>query len=221
MFAEAETIETKPQRDPRTFNAYRHGLTGQVRIMTPEDEAAYQAHCQGMVESLVPVGHFECDLVQSVADDRWRLKLAAVIDNNTFTRGLNDPDDIHTQHPEADAALAQTRVWLTDSHKLGLLTLYEARIQRKIEKNLAILREQQQNRQAALEKAVEEATLLAQLAAAKGESFDLERDYPREFLPPQFAFSYPEIARRVAFNLRLAEAKKRFEAPKKGFRKAA
>ncbi|SPE42446.1 hypothetical protein SBA3_540024 [Candidatus Sulfopaludibacter sp. SbA3] len=80
--------------------------------------------------------------------------------------------------------MAQARVWLTDSHKLGLLTLYEARIQRKIEKNLAILRQQQQDRQAALEKAVEEATLLAQLAAAKGESFDIERDYPREFLPP-------------------------------------
>jgi len=221
MFAETETIETKPQRDPRTFNAYRHGLTGQVRIMTPEDQAAYEAHCQGMVQSLAPVGHFESTLVHSIADDYWRLNLAAVIDNNTFTRGLNQPDDIHTQHPEADAALAQARVWLTDSHKLGLLTLYEGRIQRKIEKNLGILRQQQQARQAALEKAVHEATLLAQLAAANGESFDIERDYPREFLLPQFAFSYPEIASRIAFNLRLADAKKRFEAPKKGFRKAA
>ena len=31
--------ELKP-RDPRALNAYRHGLTGQVLIMTPEDQAA-------------------------------------------------------------------------------------------------------------------------------------------------------------------------------------
>ncbi|SPE39550.1 hypothetical protein SBA3_3280013 [Candidatus Sulfopaludibacter sp. SbA3] len=216
-----EVIETKPQRDPRAFNAYRHGLTGQVRIMTPEDQAAYEAHCRGIVESLAPVGHFEADLVHSIADDRWRLNLAAVIDNNTFTRGLNEPDDITTHHPEADAALAQARVWLTDSHKLGLLTLYEARIQRKIEKNLAILRQHQQDRQAALEKAVEEATLLAQLAAAKGESFDIDRDYPHEFRPPHVVFSTPDLARRVALGLLLADAKKRFPAAPKSLRRAA
>ncbi|SPE41511.1 hypothetical protein SBA3_4340009 [Candidatus Sulfopaludibacter sp. SbA3] len=43
---------------------------------------------------------------ESIADDRCGLNLAAVIDNNTFTRGLNEPDDITTHHPEADTALA-------------------------------------------------------------------------------------------------------------------
>ncbi|SPE24839.1 hypothetical protein SBA3_1110004 [Candidatus Sulfopaludibacter sp. SbA3] len=35
-----DVLETEPQRDPRAFNAYPHGLAGQVRIMTPEGEAA-------------------------------------------------------------------------------------------------------------------------------------------------------------------------------------
>jgi len=41
---EEQSATPKP-RDPRALNAYRHGLTGQVLIFTPEDEAAYKAHC--------------------------------------------------------------------------------------------------------------------------------------------------------------------------------
>ncbi|SPE27864.1 hypothetical protein SBA3_1390022 [Candidatus Sulfopaludibacter sp. SbA3] len=64
--------ETKTERDPRAFNAYRHGLTGQVMIMTPSDEAAYTAHCQGFHQALAPEGAVEKSLAQSIADDQWR-----------------------------------------------------------------------------------------------------------------------------------------------------
>ncbi|SPE39950.1 hypothetical protein SBA3_3500006 [Candidatus Sulfopaludibacter sp. SbA3] len=51
--------ETNTRRDPRAFNAYRHGLTGQILIMTPDDEAAYTAHCQGFHQNLAPEGAVE------------------------------------------------------------------------------------------------------------------------------------------------------------------
>ncbi|MDR3702939.1 MAG: hypothetical protein P4L56_25055, partial [Candidatus Sulfopaludibacter sp.] len=76
-------IEPKP-RDPRALNAYRHGLTGQVLILTPEDEVAYKAHCQTIHQTLAPVGGMEVELAQEIADDRWRLKLAAALDNNIY-----------------------------------------------------------------------------------------------------------------------------------------
>ncbi len=90
-----------------------------------------------------------------------------------------------------------------------------------MEKNLTILRQLQQDRKAALQQAAEEAELLAQLAAGKGEAFDIERDFPREALPRQFVFSTAQIARLVAHRRCLAAAKKQFRAPSKPLSKAA
>jgi len=76
------------------MNAYRQCLTGQVLILTPEDEAAYKAHCQNIHESWAPVGGMEIELVQEIADDRWRLKHADALINNSFALGMTRPDTI-------------------------------------------------------------------------------------------------------------------------------
>jgi hypothetical protein len=213
------STESKP-RDPRILNAYRHGLTGQIHIFTPEDRVAYEKHCLGIRESLAPTGALEADLAQSIAEDRWRLKRAAVLKSSIFARGIAEPDDVTTGNSEVDTAFAQARVWLVKSKDLQLLSLYENRIQRRVEKNIQLLRQSQQDRQAALKQAAEEAELLAQLAASKGESFDIERDFPREALPPGLDISLPQIARLAAHNRRLAEAKK-LPAHQKPLRMAA
>ncbi len=222
MYSEIEKNEpqSKP-RDRRALNAYRHGLTGQVLINTPADQEAYDKHCREIRESLAPVPGMEASLVQSVADNRWRLQRAAAMENAILSMGTQTPPNIISEHEEIDTALAQAVVWLKEGKNLSLLTLYENRIQRRVEKDMQMLRQLQQDRNAALNKAVEEATLLAQLAASKGEVYDIERDFPREALPPQFVFSTTEIARRVAHNRRLAAAKKLVQAPPKAFRRAA
>ena len=69
-----------------------------------------------------------------------------------------------------------------------------------------MLRQLQQDRKAALQQVLEEAELLAQLAASKGESYDIERDFPSEALPRQFVCSRRQIARLVAHRRRLATA---------------
>jgi hypothetical protein len=214
------TIEPKP-RDPRALNAYRHGLTGQVLILTPEDEAAYKIHCQSIHDALVPVAGMEVELAQDIADDRWRLKQAAALQTNIFAIGLLMPQPITANHPQIDAAFAQARVWLSDGKNIALLGLYEHRIQRKVEKNMAMLRQLQQDRRAALQQAVEEAATLAKLAANKGESFDPERDLPRLTQYPQFDFSNPEIARLVAHACRLADARPPLQKSSKSLRMAA
>jgi hypothetical protein len=208
-------------RDPRALNAYRHGLTGQVLILTPEDEVAYQAHCRNIHESLAPVGGMEVELVQEIADDRWRLKHASALDNNINSLGLTQPDTITAHHPEIDAAFAKARIWLSDPRNRTLLSLYEQRIKRKELQSLALLRQLQQERREALKQAVEEAALLAQLAASKGETFDIARDLPRLTHYPQFDFSTPEIACLVIHAQRLAEARKLFPRPPKPLRMAA
>ncbi|SPE41612.1 hypothetical protein SBA3_4460009 [Candidatus Sulfopaludibacter sp. SbA3] len=213
--------ESPKPRDPRAFNAYRHGLTGQVLIMTPADELAYTTHCQGLHQSLHAEGDLEKCLAQTVADDLWRLLRSAAIEHTRFSMGMSEPDKYFAHHPEIDSSLAQAVTWACEARNLNLMSLYEARTQRRMERNLAILRQLQTERNAAFEQAVDEATLLAQHAAGKGEPYDIESDYPPEVLPPQFGFSLPRIARRVTHNLRLAAAKKAGPVPPKGFRKAA
>ncbi|SPE40635.1 hypothetical protein SBA3_3800027 [Candidatus Sulfopaludibacter sp. SbA3] len=221
MFAEATDPEQKTERDPRAFNAYRHGLTGQVMIMTPDDEAAYTAHCQGFHQALAPEGAVEKSLAQSIADDQWRLARSAAIDLTRFSMGMSEPDKYFAHHQEIDAAFAQAVTWASEAKNLDLMSLYEGRAQRRVERNMKMLKQLQADRKAALDQIVEDATMLAQYAASQGEPYDVERDFPPEALPPQFGFSLPKIALLATHNCRLADAKKHFPAAKQAFRQAA
>ena len=127
-------------RDRRAFNAYRHGLTGQVLVIAPADEQPYKDHCRGIHQSMAPVGGLEIDLVQQIADDRWRMK-RAIRHRKRRPRPRTEPIPT-TPSPateQVDVALAQGRVWNEQKKDLNLLTLYENRIQRRIEKNIALV----------------------------------------------------------------------------------
>ena len=206
--------EPKPKRDGRALNAYRHGLTGQIIVLTPAEQAPYEHHCNGIRDSLAAEGALELDLAQAVADDRWRLKHAAMLANSTFGIGLARFDETH-QHPEIDAAFVQARIWMHQGDSLTKMSLYEQRMQRRVEKNIKLIQELQKARREALQKAAEEVALLMQLAKSKGETYNIERDFPRETLPSQFVFSNTQIHLQAVHILRLTEAKKLIGGPKR------
>ncbi len=222
MNESSAAVELQPKpRDRRAFNAYRHGLAGHVLVIQPSEELAYKEHCRGILESLAPSGALETNLAQSVADDRWRLMRAAAIECNIFARGLNDSDDITSHNGEIDTALATARIWFESGKDLDRLTLYENRIQRRVEKNIALIHQMQHARRAALQQAAEEVLLLTQLARSKGESYDVARDYPGEFMPSQFDLSPAQIASFAAHRERLAEARSQHQMPSRPVRRAA
>src|SRR5215471_240030 len=61
-----KTLEGKKRS---SLNVFRHGLTGQIVIHTPEDQAAFQKHCDAIREALAPVGALELELAQAIAED--------------------------------------------------------------------------------------------------------------------------------------------------------
>src|ERR1700683_3935634 len=219
---EANYANSRKSTGPRTekgkyrtrLNAYRHGLTGQINLLTADEHDAFEKHCTGIRESLQPVGALEIELAQSIAEDHWRLKRARAIETGIFALGqqgalgalVTNDRDAPAQLP-IDEALSQARTWLAKSENFQLLALYEQRIHRAIEKNMAQLRSLRADRQAARQQALEEAQLLAQLAYSKGEKYDPARDFPPEILQIGSDFSSAGLSRLINRNQRLSEAR--------------
>jgi hypothetical protein len=130
--------ETAPRTEPGTqrtrLNAYKHGLTGQIHLFTPEEHAAFEQHCQPIVEALAPVGALEQGLAQAIAEDKWRLNRAHAIESGIFALGqLADEAEPELQNdqreidqPELSQALSQARTWLNDGKHIQLLSLLPA-----------------------------------------------------------------------------------------------
>jgi hypothetical protein len=193
-------------RKRSSLNAFRHGLTGQIIIHTPEDEQAFKKHCEGIREALAPIGALELDLAQAIAEDRWRLNRARSLENSIFALGQSDHFLEASGHAEVDAAIAQGRTWMAHAHQLHLLTTYENRIRRSVEKNTAELRALQTERKAAVAQAEKEAEALVRLAKAEGGDYDPADDFPPESQPLGFVFSRPAIERRLERQNRLFRA---------------
>jgi hypothetical protein len=186
------------------LNARRHHLTGQVTTMTDADRIIHDAFSAAIVESLAPEGAMETQLAQRIATDSWRLNRISAVEDNLFALGHNaHADDIETQNsginaPEIHAALTAARVFTAESKQLQLLTLYEQRINRNIQKNLATLQTLQATRLARREAEMKEAKKLLQLSEMKG--------LPYEPLRDGFVFSTAQIHAAIDKDRRLNRA---------------
>jgi hypothetical protein len=141
-------------------NNLRHGLTGHISLLPTEDREAHDAFCNELSEGFHPETPVERQLAQSIAEDFWRLNRVPAMENNIFALG-------HTsERSEVRIALANARTFLTQANQFSLLTIYEQRINRNVQRNLKLLRELQAERKAqhreAMEVAKKEAKPLAQ-----------------------------------------------------------
>ncbi len=120
-----------------------------------------------------PTVPFEVQLAHLIAQDHWRLNRMQSIEDGLFVLGQCRPvNQIDSGAPQADVALAEAMTFIRQSKEILLLTLYETRINRNIRKNMEQLRALQTERNAHQETVLEEAELLARLAASNGETFD-------------------------------------------------
>src|SRR5580700_2606257 len=159
------------------MNALRHGLTGQVTTMTEEDRAAHDQFSKALMKDLAPEGAMETQLAQRVATDSWRLNRASAIEDNLFALGqLQNAGQACPDVPQLDAALISARVFTLESKQLQLLTLYEQRINRNLQKNLAILQSLQATRKAEYAAAMKEAAALLKLSEMKGLEYFPSKD---------------------------------------------
>ena len=201
-------MNEQSQRDPRALNAYRHGITGQIFIQTPVEREAYELHCRQYHRDLAPVGVREVQLTQTIADDQWRLNRAKSMEPLYIAMGIHNSKIKDDTDPDAFGSSP----WPTPGSrttKSGAHEPLRPPHPKRHRQEPAVLRQLQQERQAALQKAAEEMTALAQLAESKVGNFNPEQDFPCEALPKQFVFSIRQIARLATHYRRLTEAKTR------------
>jgi len=190
---------TEEGKKASALNARRHNLTGQVTAMTDADRIMHDAFSASLVESLAPEGAMETQLAQRIATDSWRLNRLSAIEDNLYALGHSaHSDDIETEHPEIHAALAAAKVFQEESKQLQLLTLYEQRINRNIQKNLATLQALQAARIAKREAEMKEAKKLLQLSEMKGLAYEPIKD--------GFVFSTAQIHAAIDKERRLNRA---------------
>src|ERR1700749_3344602 len=191
--------KTEEGKKIAALNARRHNLTGQVTAMTDADRIMHDAFSAAMVESLAPEGAMETQLAQRIAPDSWRLNRISAVEDNLFALGHSaKSDEMETQDSEIHAALTAAKVFKTESKELQLLTLYEQRINRNLQKNLVTLQALQAARLAKREVEMKEAKKLLQLSEMKGLPYDPAKD--------GFVFSNAEIQAAIGKERRLNRA---------------
>ena len=191
--------KTKEGRKRSSMNALRHGLTGQVTTMTPEDRAAHDQFSQALIRNLAPEGEMELQLAQRIATDSWRLNRASAVEDNLLALGLyQDAGQLCPDHEQIDAALTTARVFTVESHNLQLFTLYQQRLDRSLQKNLALLQSLQAARKEKREKEMKEAADLLQISEIRGLEYEPAKD--------GFVFSNREIYAAIDRKQRLNRA---------------
>jgi hypothetical protein len=190
---------TEEGKKVAALNARRHNMTGQVTAMTDADRIMHDAFSASIVENLAPEGAMEIQLAQRIATDSWRLNRISAIEDNLYALGHNaKSNEVETEDPEIHAALTAAKVFEAESKQLQLLTLYEQRVNRSIQKNLAMLQSLQSARLAKREAEMKEAKKLLQLNEMKGLPYDPAND--------GFVFSTAEIYAAIDKERRLNRA---------------
>jgi hypothetical protein len=186
---ERQTSALKSKKGPSTpeakqrvrYNALRHGFTGQVLIMTPDEREVFDGFVKGMMTDLAPAGTHETFLANSMAEEAWRLHQIRARSGNLSAVGDYDGAGkkyypTEGQHPAILTAVIESVVARDRSKELALMSLYAQRTQRAYEKYKKELNELQEKRKAEEAAQREEARLLFQLAETQGLAWDPKDD---------------------------------------------
>ena len=133
------------------LNAKRDGLTGQVTTLSDEDRPVFEKLTSELIADLAPKTVMERSLASSIAWDTWRLNHLRAVEMNMYALGSQknngDPDVILTcTNPQFEHAMANARTFTEEASRFAFMSIYEQRMNRSLNKNLATLRQLQAER---------------------------------------------------------------------------
>ena len=184
------------------LNAHRHGLTGQILILPAEELAKFKTHCQNFRDRYKPQTPEEEELVQLLADTRWRIMRVPTIENNIQMLGAAK----RRRYSGAE----------DDDLCLALATAAEFRDQTKALANLALYEQRLWRQYAKIEQRLEEAQSLRKEShpAANGSVFSsTEKPAPPASITPSTEAPLPPISVHPRPSAAEKSLESRFERP--------
>src|SRR5579884_1422484 len=144
--------DTGKQRS--AMNAFRHGFTGQIRLLTEEDRCAYLEFQQSFLDAYTPKGPVETQCVQSMVDAAWQLNRTSAWQDQILSLGSTTlpPQASASNPPQVNSALAEAEAVSRLTRDLMNLSMYAQRYHKLFERShdrLLMLQEKraQQERQ--------------------------------------------------------------------------
>src|SRR5271157_409573 len=113
-------------------NALKTGLTGRTMILPKDQAELYEHHVLAYAERLNPEGDRETELVQSIADCRWRLGSIPGLEAALYARGFAEFKEMFEDEPEDQRGLLITGEIMTRYRKdFANLMIQEQRLARR------------------------------------------------------------------------------------------
>ena len=173
-----------------SLNALKTGLTGRTVLLPGEEARAYQDHVCRFIDEFEPATAREEELVQSLADSRWRLLRIPALEANLYALGqLEFGEKFSAEADSVSVGLIQAHTFLTYQKQFNSLVIQEARLFRRFEKEMKELKELQAERFDREGQELDEAARSYLSAKQENKPFD-----PIEF---GFEFSTEEIERHI------------------------
>ncbi len=190
--AQLSTGPRSPETKAKTsLNAVKTALTGRTVLLPTDDAAEYQRYLAAYEKELAPVGQRESDLVQSIIDTVWRLRRIPGLETAIFARGYLEFENAFDAHGVSlRPGLIELEIFLKYEKQIRNLQLQDARLSRRREKEMAELRQLQQERKSKELAALETAARHYFLAKKNNTAFTLPEN--------GFEFSTAQIERYLA-----------------------
>jgi hypothetical protein len=155
-------------------NALKTGLTGRTMILPKDQAELYEQHVLAYGERFNPEGDHETELVQSIADCRWRLGSIPGLEAALYARGFAEFKDMFEDEPEDQRGLLIAGETMIRYRKDFMnLLLQEQRLARRANKEEEELKAMQRKRNAEFEEQLALATQFYLAAKKENKPVDL------------------------------------------------
>jgi hypothetical protein len=122
--------KTEAGKQRSCLNAIRHGLTGQVLVLSQEDLAAFNQLTEKTMAELQIQGEHETQLAKTYCMSLWNLQRAMAVQDTMFTLGVMEEvaENLNIADPQAHNAVSYAKTFRQESEVFNRISLYTQRL---------------------------------------------------------------------------------------------
>lgn len=130
-----------------SLNAVKTGLTGRTVLLPSDDAAAYQQHVESFFRDHDPQDERQYEVVQGLADTRWRLDRIPALEMAILARGrVQLAEQFSEFDPHTAAMLVDAETAIVYERQIRNLQLQERRLRRQYQEMILELRQMKSER---------------------------------------------------------------------------